>query len=78
MTDSVKSQKTASYAHFEKTRREAVRIQRRQGILFGALFLGAFLGSLWIAEVSAESWPRGSRKFSATSDVPFPPSIGEL
>jgi phosphonate transport system permease protein len=52
-------QETASYAHFEKTRREADRIQRRQVILFGVLFLGAFLTSLWIAEVSPERLAKG-------------------
>ncbi len=59
MTHSTNYEKPASYAHFEKTRREAVRIQRRQGILFGVLFLGALLGSLWIAEVSAEKLAKG-------------------
>jgi hypothetical protein len=54
MNDSKNPQRNDSYTHFEKTRREAARSRRRQGILFGVLFLGAFLGSLWIAEVSAE------------------------
>jgi len=59
MKDSKNPQRNDSYTHFEKTRREAARARRRQGILFGVLFLGAFLGSLWIAEVSAERLARG-------------------
>jgi phosphonate transport system permease protein len=59
MSGSKNPEETASYAHFEQTRREAVRIQRRQAFLFGAIFLGTFLGSLWIAEVSAERLATG-------------------
>jgi phosphonate transport system permease protein len=54
MAESKVPRKKEPFLHFEMTRREAARIQRRQLLLFGAIFLGAFLGSLWIAEVSAE------------------------
>jgi phosphonate transport system permease protein len=59
MTDPMNPQETAPYAHFEKTRREAVRIRRLHGISFAVLFLGALFGSLWIADVSAERLARG-------------------
>ena len=41
-----------SFVHFEGVRREAIRVRRRQGVLFGALFVGAFLGSIFVAEVN--------------------------
>ncbi len=52
-------QENLSQAHFEKTRRKSVGIQRQQGILFGILFLAVLLGSFWIAEVSGERLAKG-------------------
>ncbi len=40
-------------------RQEAVRIRRRQAILFGFFFLAALLGSFWVAEVSGEKLVKG-------------------
>jgi phosphonate transport system permease protein len=59
MKENSHPEKPEPRAHFERTRREAARVRRRQGILFGLLFLAAFLGSLWVAEVSAEKLARG-------------------
>jgi phosphonate transport system permease protein len=59
MTVSNHTEMTSSHAHFEKTRQGAARIRRRQGILFGLLFLGALLVSLCVAEVSMEKLAKG-------------------
>jgi phosphonate transport system permease protein len=45
--------------HFESVRREAMVSRRRRGVLFGVLFLGSFVGSLVVAEVSPEKIVRG-------------------
>jgi len=52
MQDSENERKMNSFVHFESVRRETIRVRRRQWILFGALFLGALLGSVFMAEVS--------------------------
>jgi phosphonate transport system permease protein len=79
MTVSKHHEEIASHAHFEKARREAVQAQSRQAVLFGLLFLGSFIGSLWIAEVSAERLAKGIPEIFSYIRRTLPPlQLGSL
>jgi phosphonate transport system permease protein len=64
--------KIESFTHFERVHRDLLGIQRRQAILFGALFLIAFLGALWIADVSLERLTKGLPEIFSYSQRSLP------
>jgi phosphonate transport system permease protein len=54
-----KSSRQDALSHFESVRRSFLKTRRRQGVLWGVLFLAVFLGSLFMAEISLEKVVRG-------------------